>query len=200
MDTDKSSPSQVIRSEFKTKKNDNKSSKSGEQYDNNNKLTIAQLLGDFYGVFIGHGIALNSMCHYPDAYAPLIFVGVGLVILELLGLASGLRNWRLLNTRVKHLVFRMIVFIMINILLINFFILTVENPRHSRHLDAFRNVVISNSIIFYLYSTILFIIQIVKYCLHLKMVKANNKLPVSSAIDQKAEIEEDKEDHENGDI
>ena len=159
------------------------------------------MMTNFYGVFIGHGIALISMCHYPDAKAPLIFVGVGLVILEILGLASGLRNWRLLNTRIKHLVFRMIVFIMINIFLITFFILTVDYGRRAIYLDVFRDVVIANSIIFYLYSILLFIIQTTKYFIFKEKVKATKKLKsVSTASAPTSEEFDEEEIYENGDV
>ena len=74
---------------------------------NNNKTSVAQLMSDLFGVFIGIGITASSdQMRGHHHRATVIFLGTGIMIVHVLGISAGLKDWRLLNTGGKFLTFR----------------------------------------------------------------------------------------------
>merc|ERR1712107_283275 len=167
---------------------------------NNNKTSVAQLMSDLFGVFIGIGITASSdQMRGHHHRATVIFLGSGIMIVHVLGIIAVLKDWRLLNTGGKFLTFRCFNLLASLGLSIYFWVLDGWHW-HSTSLRLPSYILSVLNQILYL---VLFSILIGQFCIYKKRnslnpTKNTKQAPKNSSTSSSSVTEEDI--YENGDV
>ena len=152
--------------------------------DISNCVKTAQLMNDCFGICLGIGVTALSL-QLEESYlyreydwsegkyktetvplyskAPMIFIGVGMIFLHLLGLVAGFRTWRPINTAGKFLTFRSTNNTAILVFLIMFLAHCFSYNTQWKE-ESFRNIVLTGLVINIGFLMCLQIILIMKYC------------------------------------